>query len=547
MNISPQKRIAIYARVSSDQQAQDGTIESQLAAINKFAIENGLKIDPDLIFADNGISGVTLARPKLDALRDKAAVGEIDSILILDPDRLSRKHSHQLMLVEEFKKIGVEISFVNRPIASSPEDQLLFQMQGVIAEYEREKIVERSRRGKLHKAQQGKVCVLAQAPYGYVYLPATGNEDARYEIHEREAEVVKEIFHLLVDQHLSLAAIARKLTRDRVPTRRDIGRWERSVIWGMLRNPAYAGRAAFRKTEAVERMRPTKQAYDHNFYPRHPNSSKRDRPVEEWITIPVPAIVSEELFQRVRERLEENKRFSQRNNKKYQYLLSGLLRCQVCGYALYGKSDSGSKGTRPYYRCYGQDGHRFSKGRVCSGHAVRVDALDDLIWEQTRRLLEEPELAIREYTARVRKKQREQNEFKDLLAKKKREIKKQELEKERLLDLYQTGRIELSEIEPRLKVIRTKITKIQNECALIEKEEKGESHRLQLIEQFADFTQRMKANLTTLKFEERRQIVRLLVKEVLVNTQTNEITVRHILPLDQKLPLCKGSRRFPAE
>jgi site-specific DNA recombinase len=153
MNMSPQKRIALYARVSSDQQAQDGTIESHLAAVNKFAIENGLKIDPDLIFADNGISGVTLARPKLDALRDKAAVGEIDSILILDPDRLSRKHSHQLMLVEEFKKLGVEISFVNRPIANSPEDQLLFQRQGVIAEYEREKIVERSRRGKLHKAQ----------------------------------------------------------------------------------------------------------------------------------------------------------------------------------------------------------------------------------------------------------------------------------------------------------------------------------------------------------------------------------------------------------
>lgn len=540
-----QTPIAIYARVSSDQQAQQGTIDSQLAAVQKFAAENGLKVDPDLIFADNGVSGSTLARPKLDALRDRASAGEIDQVLVLAPDRLARKHSHQLMLVEEFKKLGVEISFVNRPIAASPEDQLLLQVQGVIAEYEREKIVERSRRGKLHKAQEGKVCVLSGAPYGYVYLPATEIEDARYEIHEREAEVVKQVFHLLVDQQLSIGAIARKLTQDQVPTRRDVGRWERSVIWAMLRNPAYTGHAAYRKTEAVDRVRPTKQAYDRNFYPKHVHSSVRDRPPEEWITIPVPAIISEEIFQQARERLTENKRFSPRNNKKYEYLLSGLLRCQECGYALYGKPASSSKYKRLYYRCAGQDGHRWTNGRVCSAHPIRVDALDELVWEQTRRLVEQPDLVMQEYTARAQKKQRQQTEFKALLAKKKRESKQLELEKERLLDLYQGGQIALAEIEPRLKGLRSKIKKSQDECALLEKEEKEESHRLQLIEQFADFTQRMKANLTNLNFEGRRQIVRLLVEEVTVNAQTEEITVRHILPLDQKFPLCKGSGYAP--
>jgi site-specific DNA recombinase len=142
-----QNRIAIYARVSSDQQVQQATIESQLAAVQKFATDNGLKIDPDLIFADNGFSGITLARPQLDALRDQAATGEINRILILDPDRLARKYAHQLMLIEEFKKLGVEMTFVNRQIAASPEDQLLLQIQGVIAEYEREKILERQRLG----------------------------------------------------------------------------------------------------------------------------------------------------------------------------------------------------------------------------------------------------------------------------------------------------------------------------------------------------------------------------------------------------------------
>ena len=177
MKLSP--RIAIYARVSSDQQAQQDTIASQIAAVQAFAAAQGERIDPDLLFADNGVSGTTLARPQLDALRDKAAAGELDQILILNPDRLARNYTHQLMLVEEFKNLGVAITFVNRQIATSPEDQLRLQMQGVSAEYEREKIVERHRRGNLHKAQQGKVCVLCGAPYGYVYIPATDTEEAR--------------------------------------------------------------------------------------------------------------------------------------------------------------------------------------------------------------------------------------------------------------------------------------------------------------------------------------------------------------------------------
>ena len=204
------QNIAIYARVSSEKQVQDGTIESQLAAVKEFAKANCLQIDQDLIFIDNGVSGATFVRPALDALRDKANAGEIDKLIVLNPDRLARKYAHQLMLVEEFQKLGVEILFVNRNISSSPEDQLLLQIQGVISEYEREKILERHRRGKLHKAKEGKVSVLSGAPYGYVYISATNNEEARYEIHPKEAEIVKRVFHMLIDQQMSIGAIARQ-------------------------------------------------------------------------------------------------------------------------------------------------------------------------------------------------------------------------------------------------------------------------------------------------------------------------------------------------
>src|SRR5712691_1844789 len=220
MKLSP--RIAIYARVSSDQQAQQDTIASQIATVQAFAAAREERIDPDLLFADNGISGTTLARPKLDALRDKAAAAEIEQILILNPDRLARNYTHQLMLVEEFKKLGVAITFVNRQIATSPEAQLLLQMQGVIAEYEREKIGERHRRGKLHKAQQGKVCVLSGAPDGYGYIAATDSKEARSEILEREAVIVQRVFHLLVKEQQSIGTIARLLSTEQIPTRRDV-------------------------------------------------------------------------------------------------------------------------------------------------------------------------------------------------------------------------------------------------------------------------------------------------------------------------------------
>jgi len=292
----------------------------------------------------------------------------------------------------------------------------------------------------------------------------------------------------------------------------------------------------------VERLRPTKQARDHSFYPKHVHSSSRDRPPEDWIRIPVPALLREAVFQQAHDRLEENKRFSPRNNKRYEYLLSGLLRCQQCGYALYGKPASNSTYKRLYYRCAGQDGHRWQHGRVCGAHPVRVEAIDDLVWEQTCKLIEQPDLVLQKYTRRTQKKQRQQSDATVILAKKRQEGKQRELEKERLLDLYQTGQVALSELEPRLKHLRAQLQQLHEECALVEREAKEAPPRLQLIERLAAFTHRMRTNLSTLGFAERKQVIRLLVEEVMVNTTTEEITVRHILPVEQMFPLCKGSK-----
>ncbi len=531
------KNIAYYARVSSDRQVQEGTIDSQIDALQDYAKERGYNIDEDMIFIDNGVSGATLARKALDMLRDKAAEGAIDKVVVLSPDRLARKHAHQLILIEEFRKMDVEIVFANREIGDSLEDQLLLQIQGVISEYQREKILEMSRRGKLYKAKKGKVCVLSGAPYGYVYIRGNDYDEARYEIHIEEAKIVNRIFGMYTGEMQSLGAIAKILNAGQIPTKRGSTKWERSVIWAILKNPAYMGRAAYRKTECVFSQRPTKLAIDRGGYPKHVKSSSRDRPKEEWIFIPVPAIINEETYELAQERLQENKRLSPRNNKRYEYLLSGIVRCAICGYSIYGKPTTNSKYKRCYYRCMGQDGHRWPNGRVCGGHPVRVEVLDDLVWEQTRRLIEDPESVFKEYSQRLDKIADEAVNFENIISSKKKDIRCKESEKQRLLDLYQTGVIDLSDIDIRLKEIRAKIKKLESEYAMITAKQSQEQQKLQLIEQFSEFSKKLKDNLDTMTFEEKKKMVRLLVNEVMVDSKKEEITVRHVMPMTQKCPL----------
>ena len=164
------KPIAIYARVSSERQKQQETIASQTAALLEHAQGQSWTVPSEWRFLDDGYSGASLVRPGLDSLRDRVAEGQIETVLVLSPDRLSRKYAYQILLTEEFHRHGAELVFMKSPPATTPEEQLLTQVQGMIAEYERAQIIERTRRGKLHRARQGSVNVLSGAPYGYRYV-----------------------------------------------------------------------------------------------------------------------------------------------------------------------------------------------------------------------------------------------------------------------------------------------------------------------------------------------------------------------------------------
>jgi len=520
------KTAAIYARVSSERQKEEQTIGSQIAGLIEYSHLQGYTVPSEWIFKDEGYSGAILTRPALERLRDLAAEGQIEHVLVYSPDRLSRKYAYQILLVEEFAKHGVEVVFINSPQASTPEEQLLLQFQGMIAEYERAQIAERTRRGKRHRAKAGAVNVLSGAPYGYRYVKKSETAGSYYEIIEHEAEIVRKVFELYTEGGLSIGAITRWLNdRERV-TRKKQARWERSTVWAMLRNPAYKGTACFGKTESAPRQRITRPLRQKGgISPRC--SSNRERPRDQWIEIAVPPIVSDDLFALAEERLGENKTFSPRRTIE-PTLLQSMLVCGECGYAYYRTSTKTSKRKIYYYRCLGSDDYRHAGGRVCQNRPIRQDYLDEKIWEQVVRLLENPELIRQEIQHRIQQIQ-ESNPTKKRKEVLDKQIIHQQRGIEKLLDAYQEGLLELDELRSRMPELRKRKEALLAELRAIEATVADQQTFLRMADNIENFLERLRCTADTLDIVDRKKILRLVVKEILVFRDT--IKIKHSIPI----------------
>src|SRR5271165_2291239 len=531
---------ATYTRVSSDRQKENHTISSQLAALVEYADSHGYMVPPEWRFQDEGYSGATLLRPGLEAVRDLAAAGHIEVVLVHSPDRLSRKYAYQVLLAEEFSREGVELVFLKAPSGATPEDQLLVQFQGMIAEYERAQIAERSRRGKRHRAHQGSINVLSGAPYGYRYVRKTDTTAAYYEVIDAEAIVVRLIYEAYTRQGLSINAIARLLNQREVPTRTETTRWERSTVWGLLRNPAYRGRACYGKTELRPRQRITRPLRQRNGLASR-DSANHERPRQDWIEIAVPALVSEETFALAQEQLEQNKQHSPRRTIE-PTLLQGMLVCQCCGYGLYRTSTQTSARRLYYYRCIGSDAYRHLKGAVCSNPPVRQDQLDAVVWEELMRLLEDPRIIQGELIRRLQAaknadplKQRQDQLHRDQarLAK----------GMDRLLIAYQEGLASLEQLRSRMPELRKQDQAIQAELQSLEAAANDQTKYLRLVETLDDFHTRLHERAATLNVTERQKVLRLLVKDILVGRET--ITIRHSIRMPHSEPNPSSAPRPP--
>ena len=539
---------AIYARVSSDRQRREQTIQSQTVALRELAAARGLLVPEDLVFEDEGVSGAVLRRPALERLRDLAVEGRFEVLLCHAPDRLARRYAYQVLLLEEFQRAGVEVVFAKEPERSgTPEDELLRQFQGMIAEYERAQIAERCRRGKLHRARAGAVSVMARAPYGYRYVRRSEHADACFEIDETEAPVVREIFRRYLEEGESIAKIARWLTAQEVPTRTGAAGWNTGTLWGMLHNPAYAGQAAYGKTHATGALvQARRQARLRG--QRSTRIARENVAPDDWKQIAVPALVPEEQFALVQQRLERNRVISPRNTVRPS-LLQGILVCRHCGYAYYRCSTRSKNGKlREYYRCSGTDGHRRPEGRVCSNRPVRLAEVDKLVWARVLGLLQDPTLIQAEIDRRLQTMRATHPAVgrRDALE---RDLTRAQTALRRLLDGYQEQLITLEELRVRSPELRKREATVQAQLAALDAELHDAETYLKLTETLDGFRARLTDNAETLTVQQRQHIVRLVVHEVLIGE--DDVTIRHSIPVptgDQPpgYLLRSGSREDPA-
>ena len=443
------KTIALYARVSSQKQADENTIDSQLAALRQRIINDQMQISPEMEFCDNGYSGADLVRPALERLRDLVATSSIDRLYVHSPDRLSRKMAHQAILIEEFRKFDCEILFLNQDgITDSPEANLLVQMQGMIAEYEREKILERTRRGRKYSASQGNVSVFSRAPYGYRYISkAQGDGQARWEIDPIQSEHVRHIFHWVGDGGCSLAEVARRLRASSINTAHGNVQWDNATIRGILINPAYHGHAVYGKQRLVPRKTGKRAKRGDPVVPRQAKVTTATN-ASEQIVISVPAIIDQSLFERVRVTMDENRRRQRERQNGGNYLLSGLMICGVCGSAFCSRRSGG--GRYFYYRCIGTDKHRHQGAPICDNSSVNGNEVESLVWSEVCHLLRDPARLRSE----LERRRDEPNATTEQLNKLEKVVSDLRSRLDRLIDGYESGLLEKCEFENRISPLR---------------------------------------------------------------------------------------------
>lgn len=514
--------VALYARVSTAQQEQQGTIESQLAALVAYAAAHGLTIAPEHRYVDDGYSGARLDRPGLERLRDAAWRGELDRVLILAPDRLARHYAYQYVVLEELERTGCAVVFVNGPAGSNPEERLVREVHGLFAEFERAAFQERGRRGKLHAARTGRFFTGAGA-YGYTYLPSEGHGGTCV-VNEVEAAVVRQIFAWLIEDQLSVAAIARRLTEQQIPPRHGGAAWSPASVHKILTNRLYTGEHYYNRTENApeepgeRHWRPTKD-------PR-----RRLRPASEWMPIPWPAIIDAESVAMAERQLQLNRERSPRK-MRHRYLLSSLL---ICGYG--GRRLGGHAGVASgRYECTRRRSSELLEQR-CHLRTVCQRDIEPLVWEHIRILLSRPEVLL------TYLRQQQEGEGPPLTDAQ-RELKRVERQRtslareaQRLLDAYQVGLLELEELKSRRQRQRLRQAEQRlDERAQVVRQQVGQAQQTAtLAETVTTFCARIQAQLVAPSFEVQQKILRLVVERIVVTD--DQITIEHIIPTGPGVP-----------
>jgi site-specific DNA recombinase len=464
-------RAAIYVRVSTDEQARHGfSLAEQREACRARA--TALGASTVTVFADEGLSGTTLDRPGLTQLREAVQAGEIDTIIVRDPDRLSRKLAHQLLLTEDFEKAGVRLEFLDFTWQDTPEGRLFYSIRGAIAEFEREKIRDRMVRGKTQKARQGGVPMGFYA-YGYTHDTETG----QVKIKESEAEVVRKIFSLFISKDMGINGVARWLNEEGMPTKKGRPQWHRQVVRQILQNPVYIGEWHYKD-----------------------------------LIISVPSIINKEIWDKAQEKLREARRLWA-GKPQNQYLLSGIITCSDCGNTMTGVCTKWWGNIVKRYTC--RKNYQGAKNSGCHpSKSVPTAPIENAVWKQVCSWLQDPDAIIEE----VMQLSQNGNTLKKELEQVQRHLKDVEKGRETVIEAISSGLVELD------TKIKNKLGQLKRRKEKLELREKELITTLQInqgatarAKELREIAKELLARLDNLEFDEKKALVRALVSQVIVS------------------------------
>jgi len=522
------KLIATYARVSTSNQEKQETIKNQMAAFYDYAAKNDCKIVRE--YKDDGWSGSILERPDLDRLREDAKRGIFEAVLILDLDRLSRNYIHQGIIMEELEKRGIEMIFITMPTPKNDEEKMFCGMRGLLATYEKIKIADRFRRGKVRITKvEGKV-MTSQAPYGYKYIPnkKIGEqivERGHYEIIPEEAETIRNIFNWVDKENLSLRGVIKRLKELGIKPRKSNRKvWNNSTLSTLIRNRTLMGKAYWGRTYAVEPINPIKK----DKYRKMEKSSRRNKPMDEWIAkeIEVPAIIEEVLFNRVGKRLREN--FAKLNHqRKNEYLLGGKISC-ICGKPRGGEGPQ--HGKHLYYRCSDRV-YSFPLPPTCHEKGINARIADKLLWIKLVEMLKNPELLAQQIDRWTQKCKRNEKlpifDTEEL----KSNVTRLRIEENRYSKAFGAGYFSLEDLKKYRDPVLEQITEL--EAKIRENEERAASVKtlpVVTMDEIKEFSNSVGEVLDGLKFPEKRAIIIGSILKII--SSQKELNVAGFAPLD---------------
>lgn len=513
------KLIATYARVSTSHQEEQETINAQTEALKEYASINGLTIIQE--YKDEGWSGDSLARPSLDKLREEAKSAPWEGVLIYDPDRLARRYSYQELVMDELKEAGIEVMYITISAPKNSEDKILYGVRGLFAEYERTKITERFRLGKIRKLKEGHI-IISEPPFGYNYVKKNDTTNGYLTINQEEAKVIKMIFNWIINDRLSIRKVIVKLKELNIKPRKSLrGVWSTSTMTNLLRNEVYFGNAYWGKSGSIVAKSPKKM----DKYRKNKKTSRYLRPKTDWYKVEVPAIISEETFQAARQILMQNQKLSPRC-KKNEYLLAGKIYC-ICGRRRVGEGPQ--KGKHLYYRCSDKI-YNFPLPQQCFEKTVNARIVDEVVWQTVVELLTNKDELICQLKIYQNKFKNDYSSYDDEIEVLRTQIKKQKEEEHRFNKAYGAGIYTLEKLRGIIDPIQKNLTIAEKRLNELELKKKHQLPFEMPDENAIDsLINTAKLELNNLSFSGKKDIIVRVIEKV--EAKQGELTLTGYLPI----------------